>query len=134
MCAVGSHSADSEPKLTRRSGRLRHSAWTVVGLGLVLLKTEALAGLLHHRGLVIAILGLGLVSSVLGTRPVGVTLTAGPLLAFALAPSSTALGIAFGVGAFGLLLAIFFAIGTVLMAREGHRSSPFVRLQRPRDI
>ena len=45
-------------------------------------------GLLHHRAWVIVILGLGLVSSVLRTRPVGVALTTGPLLAFALAPGS----------------------------------------------
>jgi hypothetical protein len=60
------------------------------------------------------------VSSALRMRPVGVALTAGPLLAFVLAPGSTALGIAIGVGAFGLLLALFFAVGTVLMARQGH--------------
>ena len=87
---------------------------------MVLFKAEALSGLLHHRGWVIAILGLGLVSSVLRMRPVGVALTVGPLLAFALAPGSTALGIAVGVVAFGLLLALFFAVGAVLMARQDH--------------
>ena len=95
----------------------------MVGVGLVLLKAEALPELLRHRGWVIAILGLGLVSSVLRMRPVAVALTAGPLLAFALAPGSTALGIAVGVGAFGLLLALFFVIGAVLMARQDHGRS-----------
>jgi hypothetical protein len=95
----------------------------VVGVGLVLLKAEALPALLHHRVWPIVILGLGLVSSVLRTRLVGVALTAGPLLAFALDPGSTAFGIAVGVGAFGLLLAMFFAVGTVLMARQGHDRS-----------
>jgi hypothetical protein len=50
---------------------------------------------------------------VLRTRPIGVALTAGPLLACALGPSSTALGIAIGVAACVLLLALFFAFGTV---------------------
>jgi len=94
----------------------------VVGVAVALLKAQALSGLLHHRVWVIVILGLGLLSSVVRTRPVGVALTAGPLLAFALAPASTALGIAVGVGAFGLLLAMFFAVGTVLMARQDRRT------------
>ena len=87
---------------------------------MVLLKAQALSGLLHHRAWVIAILGLGLVSSVLRTRPVGVALTAGPLLALALDPRSTALGVAVGVAAVGVLLAMFFAVGTVLMLRQDH--------------
>jgi hypothetical protein len=95
----------------------------VVGVVLVGLKAEALSGLLHHRGWVIAILGLGLVSSVLRARLVGIAMTVGPLLAFALDPGSTALGIAVGVGAFGVLLAVFFAVGTLLMARQAHGQS-----------
>ncbi len=62
--------------------------------------------------------GLGLAFSVLRPRPVGIAMTAAPLLAFTLAPRSTALGIALGLGAFMLLLALFIAIGTVLHARQ----------------
>ncbi len=93
----------------------------VVGVGLVLLKAQALSGLVHHPIWVIVALAVGLVSSVLRARPIGVALTAGPLLAFALSPSSTALGIVVGVGAFVVLLALFFAIATVLMARQDSR-------------
>lgn len=106
----------------------------VVGVGLLLFKAQALSGVLHHRALVLVILGLGVVSSVLRTRLVGVAVTVGPLLAFALDPGSTAVGIAVGVGAFGLLLAMFFAVGTVLMGRENHASITRGPAQRPADL
>jgi hypothetical protein len=99
----------------------------IVGIGLALGKTEGLRELLHHQGELIALLGLGLAFSVLRPRPVGIALTAAPLLAFALAPRSTVLGIALGLGGFVLLLALFFAVASVLHARQeqgraaGHR-------------
>ena len=88
------------------------------GVGLAILKAHAFMGLLHHRPGVIALLGLGLAFSVLRLQPVTFAVTAGPLLAFVLAPGSTALGIALGFGAFVLLLVLFMAIGTVLRARQ----------------
>jgi hypothetical protein len=89
-----------------------------VGVGLAVVKADGLAAVLHHRVEVIALLGLGLVLSVLRPRPVGIALTAGPLLAFTFGPRSTVLDIAVGFGAFVLLLALFIAIGTVLAARQ----------------
>ncbi len=94
--------------------------WLIVGVGLALGKADALTALLDHRPEVIAFLGLGLALSVLRPRPIGIAATAAPLLAFTLAPASTALGIALGVGGFVLLLALFIAIGTVLHARQDH--------------
>jgi hypothetical protein len=126
---MGSQVADPEGTAARRVGRRRDWAWMVVGVGLALLKTEVLSGLLHHEIWVIVMLALGLVFSVLRTLPIGVALTAGPLLAFALGPSSTALGIAVGVGAFVLLVGLFFAVGTVLRARQDHSRS---RASKPR--
>jgi uncharacterized membrane protein (DUF485 family) len=92
----------------------------IVGVGLALFKADGFAAVLPHRAAVIAILGLGLVFSVLRGRPAVIAMTAGPLLAFTLAPRSTALGIAVGIGAFGLLLTLFMAIATVLQARQDH--------------
>jgi hypothetical protein len=90
----------------------------IVVVVLALVKANALVAVLHHRAEVLAILGLGLALSVLRQRPVGIAVTAAPLLAFVLAPRSTALGIALGLGVFVLLLAIFTTIGTVLHARQ----------------
>jgi hypothetical protein len=84
----------------------------------VLGKAHVLAGVIEHRASVVAFLAVALALSVLRTRPVGIALTAAPLLAFTLAPSSTVLGIALGLGAFAVLLALFVAIGTVLHARQ----------------
>lgn len=107
------------PGELRRAGRRRAGwPWLIVGVGFGLVKTNAISELLHHRVDTIALLGLGLALSVLRTRPVGSAVTAASLLAFTLAPRSTALGIALGVGAFVLLLATFVAIGTVLRARQ----------------
>jgi uncharacterized integral membrane protein len=85
----------------------------IVGVGLALVKANAAADLVHHRTGLIVALAAALAVSVLRTRPVGIALSGAPLLAFALAPGSTALGIALGFGAFVLLLALFVAIGTV---------------------
>jgi hypothetical protein len=88
-------------------------------VALALFKVDALAAVFHHRAEVIVVLGLGFVVSLLRGRPVAMAVTAAPLLALTLAPGSTLLGIAVGLGAFVLLLALFFAIGTVLRARQG---------------
>jgi uncharacterized membrane protein (DUF485 family) len=105
---------DARPRRLPGSGR----SWIVVGLVAALLKARGLAELLHHRAELIGILGLLVVVSVLRARPILIAVFAAPLVAFALAPSSTALGIAIGVGAFVLLTAAFVAIGTLLQARQ----------------
>jgi hypothetical protein len=107
------------PGQLRRAGRRGVGwPWLIVGVVLALVKADGLAAVLHHRAEVVAILGLGLALSVLRRRPVGIAVTTAPLLAFILAPRSTALGIALGLGVFVLLLALFTAIGTVLHARQ----------------
>jgi hypothetical protein len=94
--------------------------WLVVGIALALLKANGLAAVLDHRAAAIVLLGLALVYSVFRPRPVWIALSAGPLLAFALAPPSTAAGIELGIGTSALLLSLFFAIATVLQARQEH--------------
>lgn len=113
--AVARPAAPGELRRARRRGGW---PWLIVGVGLALVKADGFAALLHHRVEVIALLGLALVFSVLRLRPVGIAVTAAPLLAFTLAPRSTALGVALGLSAFVLLLALFVAIGTVLQARQ----------------
>jgi len=119
--------SDSGVECAPAHGELRRSGrggvrwpWMIVGVGLALVKANAAADLVHHRTGLIVALAAALAVSVLRTRPVGIALSGAPLLAFALAPGSTALGIALGFGAFVLLLALFVAIGTVLQARQAH--------------
>lgn len=103
----------------RRAGRRDVGwPWLIVGVGFTLVKTDALAEVLHHRVGVIVLLGLGLAFSALRTSSVGIAVAAAPLIAFTLAPRSTALAIALGFGTFVLLLALFIAIGTMLHARQ----------------
>jgi hypothetical protein len=84
-----------------------------------LAKGEAYASLLHDRGGLIAVLAVGLLASVLRPRPVAIAAFAAGILAFALALHPVLAGAGFGVGAFALLIALFFTISTVLHARQG---------------
>jgi len=72
--------------------------WLIVGVGVALVKADVLVAVLQHRAEVIAVLGLGLAFSVLRPQPVGIAVGAAAMLAFTLAPSSTLLGIALGLG------------------------------------
>ena len=108
------------PGELRRAGRRGGWPWLIVGVGLALVKANALTEALHYRVAVIVLLGLGLAFSVLRPKPIGIAVTAAPLLAFTLAPRSTVSGVALGFGAFVLLLALFIALGTALHARQGH--------------
>lgn len=76
---------------------------------------------MHHRVELMVVLGVGLLVSVLRPRPVVFAVCAAPLLALALDPRSTAVGIAIGCAAFVLLLGTFVGIGAVLQARQGWR-------------
>jgi uncharacterized membrane protein (DUF485 family) len=111
---VPSRAEDARSRRLPGGGR----SWIVVGLVAALLKARGLAELLHHRAELIGLLGLLVVVSVLRARPILIAVFAAPLLALALAPSSTALGIAIGVGTFLLLTAAFVGIGTLLQARQ----------------
>lgn len=92
--------------------------WLIVGVLVVVGKSEGLAELIHHRVSLIALLALGVAFSVLRPRPALLAATAAPLLAVTVGRHSLALGLALGVGGYVVLLALFYAIGTVLMARQ----------------
>jgi hypothetical protein len=81
------------------------------------IKAEAYASAAHH-GALIPVFAIGLAASVLRTKPLGIAAFGAGLLAVALALHPIALGVGFGLGAFVLLIALFFAISTVLHARQ----------------
>jgi hypothetical protein len=91
-------------------------------------KVEAYASLLHDRAGLIAVLAVGLGLSVLRFKPLAIAAFAAGILGFALAFHPVLAGAALGFGAFALLIALFFAISTVLLARQkvftGRRGGP----------
>ena len=106
----------------------RHASRLPLFIGvavLLLAKALALGELEHHRAGILALLGLGLVFSLLRPRPIAIAVTAGALFAVALAPHPIVLGVAVGVGACLLLLVLFFAIAAVLHARQGEDRERF---------
>ncbi len=114
------------PQAVGQSGRRRGWPWLIVAVGLAAGKAHAIAEVLHHRNEVIAVLGVGLAVSVLRIRLMSVAAATAALFALAVDPRSVALGIALGAGAFVLLVVVFFAIATVLHARQDRvsRSPP----------
>jgi hypothetical protein len=86
------------------------------------LKADAYASLLEHRAALISALAAALVASVIRQRPKPLWIAAlsAALFASALALHPTVVGVAVGFGAFALLVALFFAISTVLHARQRH--------------
>jgi hypothetical protein len=68
----------------------------------------------------IAVLAVGLALSFLRSRFVALAAFAAGIVAFAVALHPVLEGVALGVGAFALLIALFFTISTVLHARQGH--------------
>jgi hypothetical protein len=88
------------------------------GLVLAGLKSEALLKLILHRGELVAVLAVLLVTSLLRGRPVGIAVATSLLLAFVVGVHSLGLGLAIGFGGFALLMALFFAISTMLLARQ----------------
>jgi hypothetical protein len=103
---------------TRSHGRKRRWPAVIGGLVLVALKSEAYGKLLFHRGELIAALAVGLALSLLRVRLVGLAISAALLLAFILSAHSLGLGLELGFGAFALLMALFFAVSTVLHLRQ----------------
>jgi hypothetical protein len=83
-------------------------------------KADAYASLIHHPGGIIAVLAVGLGVAVLRPKPVAIAAFAAGILAFAIAPHPAMLGVALGVGAFVVLMVLFFAISTALHARQRH--------------
>jgi hypothetical protein len=107
---------------TTARSRGRNRRWPAVIGGLVLagLKSEGLARTVIHRGGLITVVAIFLVTSVLRVRPVGTAVATALLLALVLGAHSLGLGLGLGFGGFALLMALFFAISTVLLARQRH--------------
>lgn len=85
---------------------------------IAVLKSEAVLRLVFHRGSLIGVVAVILGSCALRVRPVGVAVAAPLLLALVLGHHSLGLGLVLGFGGFALLMALFFAISTVLLARQ----------------
>jgi uncharacterized membrane protein YhhN len=101
-------------------GRGARWPWLIVVVAAGALKADAYASLLEHRAALISALAAALVASVIRQRPKPLLIAAlsAALLASALALHPAVIGVAVGVGAFVLLVALFFAISTVLHARQ----------------
>jgi hypothetical protein len=100
--------------------RRRERRWPAVigGLVLLALKSEAYGKVLLHRGELIGVLGVAFGVSLLRARPIGLAVSAALLLALVLGAHSLGLGLGLGFGAFALLMALFFAVSTVLHLRQ----------------
>jgi len=96
--------------------------WLIVLVVIGALKVEAYASLVHHRASLIAVLAVGLAVSLLRTRPVAIAVFSAGILGLALAMHPFLAGIGLGLGAFAVLIALFFTISTVLHARQRHAS------------
>lgn len=101
-------------------GRGPRWLWVIVVMAVGAVKVEAYGSLLHDRPGLIAALGVGLVLSVLRSKPVAIAAFGAGIVGFALAFHPVLAGVGLGFGAFALLIALFFAISTVLHARQGH--------------
>jgi hypothetical protein len=102
-------------------GRGTRWPWLIVAIAVGAVKVEAYASLLHDRTGVIFVLAVGLLVAFLRAKPVAIAVFAAGILGFALALHPLLAGVALGVGAFVLLIALFFAISTVLHARQRRR-------------
>jgi hypothetical protein len=105
-----------------RFKRQRSWPWIIVGVVLAAGKVEALGFVEHHRVVTIVALAIGLAVAALRVNPVGIAVGSSLLLAWALAPPIL-LGIPLALGLFVLLMTLFYAISTVLHARQD-RGSP----------
>jgi hypothetical protein len=106
-------------------GRGTRWPWLIVVVAAGALKADAYASLIHHRASLIAAVAAALVASVIRQRPKPLLIAAltATLLATSVALHPVVAGVAFGFGAFALLVALFFAISTVLHARQRHARS-----------
>jgi hypothetical protein len=93
----------------------------MVAVVLVAGKAEGYAYLFHHRGTVIVLAALALVTSLLRPQPLVVAGAAAALTALAVGAHPLWLGFAVGVAAFMAFLVLVVAIGTALHAWHDHR-------------
>ena len=105
-------------------GRGTRWPWLIVVVAAGALKADAYASLFEHRAALISALAAALVASVIRQRPKPLLIAAfsAALVASALAVHPNVVGVALGFGAFVVLVALFFAISTVLHARQRHAS------------
>ena len=103
-------------------GRGTRWPWLIVVVVFGALKVDAYASLLEHRAALIGALAATLAASVIRQRPKPLLIAAlgATLFASALALHPVLVGVAVGFGAFAVLVALFFAISTVLHARQRH--------------
>ncbi len=109
---------DSSSQITRARGA-RRWPWVIVAFVAAAVKGEGYTSLIHHRGGLIVVFAVALGFSLLRPKPLLIAGFAAAPLAFAVAPHPAVLGLALGFGAFVLLIGLFFAIATVLHARQG---------------
>jgi hypothetical protein len=102
----------------RRNRRNRRWPALIGGLVLAAVKSEGLARLVVHRGGLIAACSVWLAVAVLKVKPIAIAVTAALLGAVVLGAHSFGLGLELGFGGFALLMALFFAISTVLHLRQ----------------
>jgi hypothetical protein len=109
-------------KPVRAPKRERRWLWLVVGIFAVGAKVEAVGALLAHRTGVIVAAAVGLVLAVLRPTPVAIAGLGGVLLACAVGPPFLAGG-GIALGAFVLLMTLFYGAATVLHARQDRRAT-----------
>jgi hypothetical protein len=86
------------------------------------LKIEAYASLVRHPAGLIVLLAAGLAATLLfRPKPLVIAVMAAALIALVLRLHPLVLGAAVGVGAFVVLMTAFFALATVLHARQSVR-------------
>lgn len=112
----------SDSSLERAPRTRRRTGWGLI-LGLVVLglKVQAFHVLLHHLhgAEAMALLGAALAGSILRAKPLLMAAFAGALVALAVDPASTPVGIGLGVGAAAVALAAVVGFALALEARRG---------------
>ena len=102
-------------------GRNRGWLWIPLGVVLALFKVRAFAEVIDHRGSAIALLAVWFAIALLRMRLASVAITAAALFGILASSHSVGRGLAFGAGACVVLMGVFFAVATILLARQGSR-------------
>jgi hypothetical protein len=123
---MGTISSDvsPHPRTSPAEARRRGKRWPLTILAVLAgaLKLEAWRHLIRNAVGLWLVFGLGVFTSILRTRPVGLAVSVAGLTALIVGPSLP-VAIGLGVGLFLALLVLFAVVGTVLMARQPGRGS-----------
>jgi hypothetical protein len=108
-----------DPRSSPTEARRRAKRWpvTIVACLAAVSKVELWRHLIRNAAGLWAVFGLGLFGSILRTRPVGLAISVAGLTAMIVRPALP-LALGLGIGLFALLLVLFTAVGSVLMARQ----------------